>query len=230
MDYLTFKVEDYENYLNRIEHTYSDILKELSEMVYITPKKYNETNCLPEEKIVEDEKIIKMPIFCECMNKFIFNNGKIPTQTEFTDFYISDNFKYFNSHNMLTDNYLYAIRNRCSRAYPSLIRDFVFGKYLQEKLPKTCDIIWNPILDTKCEIDIMICGKNGNWGIHLYTNTFRGNLYRYKKNYRKHIEFNNVTHIDLPINLDDCLSINNLKLYTDKQLNDLIKIVRKNGK
>ena len=109
------------------------------------------------------------------------------------------------------------------RAYPSLLRDILFGKFLQSKGVR---VIHNEILDSRAEIDLLIVGNNGNWGVHLFTNTKRANGHRNAKNYRYQLKFDNVREVDLTIDLSKCNKVNNLGLYEDREFEMLKDYVR----
>ena len=224
---LIFKESEYPNFLDNIQDSYEEIISKLEKMVYIQPKKYDKYKSSKEEYDIEEVYDKSLPLFSKCMTNCILIYHTIPSQDFFTEEYFIQNIDFIHNNNLTSEKYKEALIRRCHRAYPSLIRDLVFGKYLQEKLPKGYKVISNENLDTKAEIDLLIIGKKKNIGIHLYVDTKRSRDYRLQKNYRQRIDFENVVHVDLPINLSDCLTINNLKLYGENQYKELIELTKK---
>ena len=215
-----FREEDYPNFLDRLPD-YGVIRKKLEDMRYIAPKRYNENN--PYEYDIEVVFNLRIPRFNKALISYIEKYNNIPSEEEFCEYYYNKNREFFFNNNIDDDNHKVAIYNRCMRAYPSLLRDILFGKYLQSKGVK---VIHNEILDSSAEIDLMVMGNNGNWGVHLFTNTRRANNHRNAKNYRYQLKFNNVNEIDLEIELSECNKVNNLGLYEDREFEKLKKIVK----
>lgn len=223
---LIFNENDYPNFLDNITESYSEIIEILNENKYVQPKRYDQNIASKEEFDIEVTFDKSLPLFSRCMTNFILEHKTFPTQNLFQMAYINNNMDFFKENGLVSSKYFEAIRNRCDRAYPSLVRDLVFGKFLQSRLPKGYKVISNEDLDTKAEIDLLIVGSKRNIGIHLYVDTKRSREFRNQKNYRQRIDFENVTHVDLPIDLSNCDTINNLKLYGEKQYKELIDIVK----
>lgn len=69
---------------------------------------------------------ISFPIFLDSFYKFIYNKKRLPSQTEYFDYYIKNNRGWFQS-NPLSDELLEGLKARLLRTYPSLIRDLHFA-------------------------------------------------------------------------------------------------------
>lgn len=165
------------------------------------------------------EKKMEFPPFIKAFYGFLFHDGNVPTQQDFFDYYIET------THDANVDfvkkdsNLLYALRARMFRTYPSLVRDLHFNKLVQETFCN-CEVIYNMDLDYKYGIDLMVSRGPQHCAVNLYTETRRGMFFRGKKAHR-HIPFQNVIPIELPVNLNNGIRCGEFKLYGPYHLDEL---------
>lgn len=216
---MEFKRSDYVNFLDKLPR-YLELRKRLSDMRYIPAPRYDASNSY--EYDIEVTYNITLPRFNNVLLDYICRYNNLPTEEEFCDFYYNTHLPFFEDNGIASAGYKRAIYNRCMRAYPSLLRDILFGKYLQSK---GMDVIYNVTLDSKAEIDLMVIVDGENYGIHLFTNTARANAHRRDKDGRYQLKFDNVTHIDMGIDLFKCTKVNNLGLYEGNEYNKLLSLI-----
>lgn len=195
---------DYGNFL--------DHLKLSSDEIYEMIEGYELE--FPKEKNEESEWRTKFPIFLYPFYKYIFLNGIIPRQNEFYEFYLKENKNHFEE-NKYSDEIMKGLKTRVYRAYASLVRDIHFAQYVKENF-KDASILYNRELDTKEGIDLLIIYKSKNWGINLYTDTKNAHDARVKKEHR-HIKFDNVNYVELPVNFFDCTKCGKFFLYGENE-------------
>jgi len=112
------------------------------------------------------------------------------------------------------------LQGRVYRIYPSLVRDVHFAVYLRENL-REGRILYNLKLDA-VGTDIMLFYKDLNYGLRLFVNTYNSNRYKNKKDMNQTL-FDNVTYIDLTLNLGTADSCGEFKLYGKEHLQKVEK-------
>jgi hypothetical protein len=201
------------NYLDKIKIPHQQIEKELKKqkLVFYSHK----------ESYVENFNF-DPHYFIYSFYDFLIKKNKIPSQKEFAEYYIKENFlflkKSFLNHPKLKKDYL--IKNlvyRLYRTFPSFIRDLHFSIYLKDKLLGR-NIYYNPYIDVMNGIDILIDSK---YAIHLYTDTKRARYYRNKK-YNRH-EKDEYIHLNIPIRFSHCYKCGDFFLYKNKEAEVLVK-------
>lgn len=205
--YMEIKKEDYSNLLDEITLSVDEILTQIGSITLNFDKVIN--------KSIENDS--KLPPFIKTFYYFILIYNKIPTQEEFWDEYIKDDY--------VTDiikdkDKKVGLKSRLFRVYPSLVRDIHFSLLLKDK-SKNCDVIYNIDLDYFNGIDILIEYKKNLYGINLYVDTGRSKYYRGKK-YGRHKKITNVTTIDIPVIFSEDNKHKDFFLYGEEQIN-LIK-------
>lgn len=222
METKLFLEADFPNLLDELSMSYEEAIEMIDSIDYVKPDKYVGTM---EEFEIENKT--NLPFFNKTFYSFIKNNYRIPTQNEFYQKYLSDNKEFVEKFDG-KEKYLEAIEKRAMRSYTSLIRDLTFALFLKER--KGLKTIFNEDLDRNGNIDVMIVGKRGNWGLHLFTKTKRAEKFRKKKNNRHDYTFSNVTDIDLEIDLSkDGEKHGNIYLYGEKCYENLLEIVKKHS-
>ena len=165
---------------------------------------------------------LKLPMFAKSFYKFVYFKNDIPTQEDFFEYYVNDNYNYFKENNF-NDEIMVAIKARAFRTLPSLIRDIHFNKYVENKMKKF-NVLYSLDLDINDGIDLLLYNNEKMYAINLYTNTRNAKIGRECKKYR-HEKFNNVEYIELPVNLDETHKLGNFYLYGETEYNNLIKII-----
>lgn len=167
---------------------------------------------------------MQFPIFLDSFYKYIYNKKKLPSQNEFFNYYLVDNKNWFSS-NTITTEVLVGLKARIFRTYPSLIRDLHFSKLLTEKI-KDYTIIYNKNLDVKEGIDLLLNVNKINIAVNLYTQTNRAFVGRNKKENR-HILYENVYYIELPVEFNGSVIIGDFFLYGDREIFELEAQIKK---
>lgn len=166
---------------------------------------------------VEDK--IKFPLFVPAFYRFIYQNNRIPNQDDFYDFYLQYNDVHFKE-NTYSDYIMSALNSRVRRMFPSLVRDIHFALYVKENLPDV-KVLYNENLDVKEGVDLCLISDDKLIGVNLFTLTTRGIQKKSLKKYR-HTPFENITYVDIPMNLDKGYKCGYYSLYREPELN-LIK-------
>lgn len=167
---------------------------------------------------------IKLPMFVDAFYDYVVVYQTIPAQEEFFEYYLDYNKDYFN--NLNRPDLEIGIKARAYRTYPSLVRDIYFNKYIQEKLGTRCQIIYNTKLDIEEGIDLMIITSKGIYGVCFYTNTKRAFAGRKAKENR-HILFNNVKYIEMPLEFQGSVRAGDFFLYGEKEYIELYNTLSK---
>src|SRR5690554_4897780 len=141
---------------------------------------------------------MKFPMFVPAFYNFVLIKNSIPTQNEYWSHYLLVNSRWFELEK-LSSVHLNGLQARVFRTYPSLIRDIHFSKYVYSQLNQ-CIVIYNQKLDIEEGIDLLVIHNDVYFAFNLFTDTNRAYSGRFKKNNR-HINFENVEYIDLPVNL-----------------------------
>jgi len=172
----------------------------------------------------EAEWKISFPMFLTPFYKFIYLNNSIIDQENYFQYYLSENKDYF-SEKVFSQEIMEGLKARIFRTYPSLVRDFHFSVFLKENF-KDAKIIYNRKLDIEEGIDILIIFNSNYFGINLYTNTTRAFIGREKKEYR-HVNFDNVHYIELPVEFKGSVKCGDFFLYGEKEFNQIQTILNK---
>ena len=203
-----FSVDKYPNLLKFIALTSDDIKNQIEgyKLSFLSVRNPNV------------EWKIKFPSFVRAFYGFIYKENHIPTQQQYFSYYLSLNKDYFDT-NQFTEEIITGLKARVFRTYPSLVRDVFFNKFLQEKLPDYT-VIYNMDLDMENDIDILITKDNHHWALSLFTKTKRGYDGREAKTSR-HTLFDNVTYVDLPIDLRECDKVGDFMLYGENEFEQI---------
>jgi hypothetical protein len=170
---------------------------------------------------------IRFPTFLDSFYKFIYNNKKLQSQDDYYNYYLANNKDWFKS-NPLTEDLLLGLKARIYRTYPSLIRDLHFSKLLSEQT-NNYKIVYNTNLDVKEGIDLLVIVNNINIAVNLYTKTKRAFIGRNKKENR-HIMYDNITYIELPVEFNGSIEIGDFFLYGNREIVELeAKIIKASG-
>ena len=214
----TFNPTNFENLLDKIEITSSDIFN--------TVYKYD----IPiwDIRLEEIENDYKLPMFIHSFYSYILKYQVIPTSDEFFTYYKELNKDFFKA-NHYSSYLMIGLQARCYRLYPSLIREFHFTKIVQECLMNKYKVIYNIDLDVREGIDMMIIKDNNFFGINLFVDTYYSKVARGNKKTR-HTTFDNVTYVDSPILLKaiDTIKCGNFVLYGYNHYHELINKLNNN--
>jgi hypothetical protein len=206
----SFELDNYSNFLDYLKFSNQDIEEKI--------KTYSLNFISVKDPEVEYK--IKFPPFLIPFYGFIYLKNNIPNQEDFYEYYMSENYEFFNE-KKFTDKILYGLKARLYRTYPSLIRDVHFLTFINENL-STHNVLYNTKLDMVEGIDLMISSPSGlYYAINLYTNTRLSLMNRRKKMYR-HTKFENVNYIELPVNFNGSNKCGDFYLYGTNEL-ELIK-------
>lgn len=199
----------FENQLGRISFSYNSVVNKLHLYPPTLPNvedrdEYAENFSLP--------SIIK--VFYE---DFVFR-GVFPTQSQFLNKVLQM------VGNKVTDKLwpktIRGLHYRLNRGYLSIVREFCFVILIRDQFPKL-NPIYNIDLDVRGKIDCMIKYNDHFYGLCFMTGTPNGMKALEHKS--PHQQFNNVSYINIPINLDNAPRIENLALYTSKDLVEGLK-------
>lgn len=206
------QINDYPNFLDHIALSSNDIIELIKTYKLSFPQIRNNK--------VEWETAF--PIFLTPFYKFVYLHNNILTQIGFWDYFISENKGYFDDKNFDKD-IMAGLKARIFRTYPSLVRDLHFSIFLKENL-KDAIIIYNRKLDIEEGIDILIQFNNKLFGINLYTDTVNSYIGREKKASR-HIRFDNIQYIELPVNFKESVKCGEFFLYGKTELLQITDII-----
>lgn len=203
-----FELSAYENELNKTYLSPKDIETQI--------KHYKLT--FIQVRNQEVEWGMKIPTLITPFYDFLFKNNLVPNQNEYWDAYVKFNASYFAGakHNA---NITEGIRARIYRTYPSLVRDIHFGKIVSQNLIE-CNVLYNEKLDLEEGIDLLVSKDSEFWGINLFTETYRARVGREKKKNR-HVNFENVRYIDIPVDFKGSTVCGDFYLYGEKESNKI---------
>jgi hypothetical protein len=137
---------------------------------------------------------------------------------------MSENKIYFEENNFESE-ILVGLKARIFRTYPSLVRDLHFSLFVKENV-EDAQILYNRKLDVEEGIDLLIKRDGIFYGINLYTDTPRAHIGR-KKKANRHIQFENVEYIELPVEFNGSFKCGQFFLYGEKELTQIKKIIYK---
>lgn len=163
----------------------------------------------------------KFPIFVYVFYEIIKEEGNIPTQSYFFDFYL-DKFSENSVISKLNKDQLEGLKARIYRTYPSYIRDIHFSNLVSEQT-NFDKVIYDLELDVKEGIDILIENNNKEYGVNLYIDTNRSKKARDKKEDRH--DDNEYYEIELPLSFWDADEIGDFYLYPKSYLEELYEII-----
>ena len=207
-----FNLIDYPNFLDYIHLTSPEIFNSIK---FYSLEFFSDKNN-------DAEWNISFPIFLGSFYKYIYLNNKVLTQDEFYKYYLSENKLYFEQH-IFSNEILNGLKARIYRTYPSLIRDLHFSTFLKENCTDAL-IVYNRKLDVEEGIDLLIEFNKVFWGINLYTKTYRAQSGRDKK-VNRHIKFDNIKYIDLPVDFKECKQCGRFFLYGDNEFKEILTML-----
>lgn len=155
------------------------------------------------------------PMFVDAFYAYILVNERVPAQDEFYEHYLRFNADFFRN-NSFDDKMEKGLKARIYRAYPSLVRDLYFGKYLSEEWIDA-SVLYHPRLDVEEGIDMMIVYRHVYFAIHLFTDTIRANRGRDRKQSR-HKLFENVCYLQLPVRFNGSVQCGEFFLYGAEEM------------
>lgn len=184
------------------------------------PCSYNElTEFLKQQKLSFDStrtmEKFPAPSFTMTFYRFIMENDKIPTQTEFCEYFVNS---VPNKEHITAKSKSWAssqseietgLKARAARTYPSLIRDLAFSMMLKDS---GYDTFWNPEVDVDCKADMVINYNDTLYGIAMYTDTKLGNSNRARKLDETEMP-SELTKIELPLNLSSGEKVGDFLMY-----------------
>lgn len=163
-----------------------------------------------------------VPMFAYSFYEYIKELRYIPTQDEAYGYYSLKNKDVLVELHKNID--LEDIKARFNRAYPSLMRDYHFNKFISEHLPGKFKAIYNTRLDVEEGIDLLIVSPNANYGICFYTNTNRGNDGRkWKEN--RHVKYDNISYIEFALNMNSAEHVGEFLLYGESNYRELLQLL-----
>ena len=208
------KIYDFPNELENITLTSEAIENQISKFNFKSARTgtYNE----------EVENRLRLPTMLIPFYDYVFENQKIPEPELFINKLFAE--KYIDWIRQYNNNVdiLKGIKYRLWKSYPSFIRDLHFSLLCKENCNHFSKIIYNRKLDVEYGIDILIVYQNLNFAVKLYTSTDNGFKFRQKKDNR-HLRIDDVTSVELPINLNSCKSFGDIYLYSKKEMELMMK-------
>ncbi len=202
---------------------FPDLLEKIqpdSETIKATIKNYSLRFSDVKDTVVEWES--RFPMFVDAFYDYVLSENTIPTQDDFYACYIDRNSASLSDKNLSKET-ADALKARIYRAYPSLVRDIFFNKYVKENLI-SAKVVYNGDLDVSEGIDLMVSIDNLHCGINLYTDTKRSHEGRMKKKSR-HDCFENVIYVDFPVNFNGSLRCGDFFLYGHQEYIDLVDLL-----
>ncbi len=208
-----FDPQNYPNKLDQIQLGYNEIESEILSFK------------LSFDKLKDYDVEWKMspPSFIMPFYDYLVKNRSIPTQEAYGIHYLNMN-KGFFEEKKYDEKTNKALKARLDRTYPSLVRDVHFALYVKSKSEHS-EVIYNEDLDLKEGIDLLIVFYEKFYAVNLYTDTGRAHAGRYKKKFR-HIPFDNVNYIELPVKLKDANKKGDFFLYGENEFNRLLAEIR----
>ena len=150
-------------------------------------------------------------------------SGWIPFQSEFVRAYIAQQGDEFKD---LYKRKREAVEARLMRCHPSYARDLHFAMKCRES-GLFDDVIYNPDMDVKQGIDLLILKDCKFYGVHLFVDTNRGHGWRSKKNNRHSDPNKFVTEFDFTVYKQDGFKCGEYFLFGQDQVRKLYEhIVR----
>lgn len=210
----TFNLSDFPNLLPQIHLTSDEIMRSI--------RNYKLT--FSPERNKEVEWGMKLPMFVDAFYDYLVKNQSIPSQEVSFQYYLEYNKSFFQ--NLNRPDLDSGIRARGYRTYPSIIRDVYFNKYIEERLAAKCQILYNTKLDIEEGIDLMIITSKNNYGICFFTNTRRAYTGRKAKENR-HIPFDNVRYVEMPMEFKGSVAAGDFFLYGEKEYIELYNMLSK---
>lgn len=215
-----FEVHSFRNYLHSIALTSGEIEAQVKKIFYYP------------DSFRDDEAEGELPYqFVPAFYNYIERFNRLPFQQKFWDAYCYDleHRAHFDL-NAKPDSYKHGLEARIkSRVYPALIRDIHFAKLLSEQLTDDYVITYNPELDFKYGIDVLIYDNQNKhfWGLCLLqnTDTAKEQLKRKKKKRRN---FFKLDYIEEYINVNT--QAPGVQLYASSEVDKVIKALESANK
>lgn len=171
------------------------------------------------------EKKLNPPSLVTYFYFYIYINGRIPDQHEYTEFYFLMNEKWLKSY--VPQGKINAFKGRLSRFYTSMLRDFHFYHLLKES-QSFQDVLYVLKYDIEGKIDLFVRAHSVWYGLQLRTNTRNSEEFYKKKVYRNPIP-TKAHLIDMPIDLKTCERIktqnHDLMIYSKQHIEYIIEII-----
>jgi len=170
--------------------------------------------CFDALKDDEVEWRYQPPPFVAAFVAFIEQFQRVPTQTEFVDFYIAQNRAALNDefrrkwqpHEHAAKKR--ALLARAARAYPSFVRDLYFGALLREQ---GLQVEYDTRHDVEEGIDLTVTHAGARVHLHLFLASPRGKQGRAKKDQRHSFRGK---HLDVVLRREECKSVGKFWLPT----------------
>lgn len=140
---------------------------------------------------------------------YIFEFKLLPTQESYFGYYLH---MFRNELKAFSMDILMDIKGRMFKAYCAFMTDFHFGKLLTQEL-QGCNIILNHTLDMVEGIDLLIEAKNGLYALYLFAQTKRAVHLNSTKKKKRRKEYDNIMHINVPLEFNDKNKYGQLYLY-----------------
>jgi hypothetical protein len=165
----------------------------------------------------EVERGMSLPLFVVAFYDYIIVWGEIPRQEVFFE-------HYYNRVDNCPPDKITALRARCYRAYPSLIRDIYFAKLAQES-GKFDDVFYNTKVDTQYGVDIIVEKDGKRFGICLFINTDNSLNDKKIKSHRAKKDIADLNLIDiLDVSIDPKrMNAGRFALYTTDTIENILK-------
>ncbi len=160
------------------------------------------------------------PMFIYSFYRFIAQFRRLPDQSEFWQFYLTENQANFTEQ---IKNHLSALQARAFRAYPSFVRDVHFY-YLLAESREFDRVLYHPDIDVKYGIDFIVQYRGQYFGVNCYISTPRSFQGREKKQFR-HAKLTRLVLVDLPVHFKGSKKCGPFYLYSERELNQLITIL-----
>lgn len=204
----TFDITAYPNLLPQIQLSSAEIRSAISKYKVI----------FSQERNPKVEWGVKLPMFVEAFYDFLVKRQSVPEQEAFYQYYLEFNKPFFDSLNR--PDLESGIKSRAYRAYPSLVRDICFNKYIDERIGTKCQVVYNTKLDIEEGVDLMIVTNRNNYGICFFTKTKRAEQGRKAKENR-HTLFDNVRYVEMPLKFKGKGKKDAIFLYGEKEYAEL---------
>lgn len=203
-------VDKTENLLDQITFTAGDVQRTVAEYPLVFDPLKND----------RVEWKIRFPPFLTAFYRYVLDHDSVPTQQMFVEYYIHL-YRDRKEIDNLTEAERKALRARLSRTYPSLVRDLHFGLLLKEEL-LFCRVVYNPHLDVKEGVDLLLEFRDVKLGVNLFTETKRSLEGRAKKAFRRE-KPPAFPVVDIPVQLDKAERCGDFKLYGRREIGQLKK-------
>lgn len=181
-----------DSYLNDNSHS------KTTSITYFFKKIILRTESRSRSDEVEKRKNIK-PSFVAFFYYYLFLHKRIPSQSQYTKFYLDLNINWVNQE--FDTNSITYLLGRIARFYPSMLRDYHFYHLLKES-EFFEEVRYSLEEDIFSKNDILV-KRNGEWyGLQMRTLT-NNSTYFYNKKENRNFKQSYVKSIDFPIHLSN---------------------------